>query len=191
MINPVNFFKACCLGVLSVALSTVTIATYAESNGSHLRLIDPLDRPEDGYCIDIVGTPRAMRLDLPVFAHNCKQGLTPDSAVNLDEQGRIVLVSPGVCLTVAGINSGALPGSAVLLANCDESSIFFETPRLQRFFHHEDGRLELVGSGLCLAVGVRSATTYSAADQWRPLFVDDCKTVESVRARWKFVKPAN
>ncbi|MEM6987664.1 MAG: hypothetical protein AAF499_14125, partial [Pseudomonadota bacterium] len=42
----------------------------------HVRLIDRLDRPDDGYCLDILGTPSSLRVDLPLFAHNCKGGPT-------------------------------------------------------------------------------------------------------------------
>ena len=38
----------------------------------HLRLLDRLDRPEDGYCVDILGTPGNLRVDVPLFTHNCK-----------------------------------------------------------------------------------------------------------------------
>ena len=41
----------------------------------HLRLLDRLDRPEDGYCVDILGTPGNLRIDVPLFAHNCKPRL--------------------------------------------------------------------------------------------------------------------
>ena len=53
----------------------------SRASPTHLRLLDRLDRPEDGYCVDIIGTPQNMRIDLPLFAHNCKPLLTSDSAV--------------------------------------------------------------------------------------------------------------
>ncbi len=155
---------------------------------AHLRLIDPLDRPVDGYCIDVPGTPGYLRTDLPLFAHNCKPRLTVDSAV-VFEAGLIRFIELDLCVTVAGINSRALPGTAVLLRPCGEDTAFMETAGLQRFILREAGGLELDGSGLCLAVGLRSAATYSAADRWRPLFVDDCRLVEPVRARWRFDVP--
>ena len=51
--------------------------------------------------------------------------------------------------------------------------------------------LELAGTDLCLAVGARSGTTYSPADRWRPLYVDDCATVDAARSRWQLVTPAD
>jgi hypothetical protein len=164
-------------------------ASPATSNAMHLRLKDRLDRPQDGYCFDILGTPGNMRLDLPLFAHNCKTRLTPDSAVVFDSMGRIVFPAVNGCVTIAGVNSVALPGASVLVRECDEASPFFEAAKLQRFSFGKEGQLELVDSGLCLAVGATSATTYSPADRWRSLFVDDCRSVESSRARWELIKP--
>jgi len=143
------------------------------SDPTHLRLKDLLDRPTDGYCVDVHGTPGNLRIDLPLFAHNCKSRLTPDSAV----------------IFVAGVNSHALPGTAVLLHKCGESTAFFETSALQQFTLHSDGQLELKQSGLCLAVGLRSAVTYSSSDRWRPLFLDDCAVVEARFSQWQFSLP--
>ena len=161
------------------------------SSGSpaHLRLVDRLDRPEDGYCVDVPGTQRSMRVDLPLFAHNCKASLTDDSAVVFTSEGLIQFPAVDRCITVAGINSAALPSASVLLRNCNESTAFFETSRLQRFTHRDDGRIRLTGSNLCLTVGSQSAATYSPSDRWRTLFVDDCATTEPARSQWEFVVP--
>ncbi len=156
---------------------------------AHLRLLDRLDRPADGYCVDVLGTPRNMRVDLPLFAHNCKPSLTGDSAVVFTSNGFIRFPAVDRCITVAGVNSAALPGVSLLLRKCNESRAFFETSRLQRFTHRNDGSLTLAGSELCLTVGPRSASTYSASDRWRTLFMDDCATAEPARSRWEFVVP--
>ena len=155
----------------------------------HLRLVDRLDRLSDGYCVDILGVGEWLRVDLPLFAHNCKPGLTADSAVVMRDNGQILFPAVDRCITVAGVNSRALPGASVLLRPCDETGAFFETPALQRFELDRDGRLLLAGSNLCLAVGERSATTYSSADRWRALFVADCVEIEAERARWRLVTP--
>ena len=170
-------------------LGPCTALSASPETPSHLRLKDRLDRPQDGYCIDIPGTPRNLRLDVPLFVHNCKPRLTIDSAVVMTSDGRLKFPGVDRCLTVAGINSGALPGASILLRKCRESTPFFETSRLQRFTHRPDGALVLVGSKLCLAVGARSAVTYSASDRWRTLFVDDCATAQPARSRWEFVAP--
>lgn len=172
--------------VLLVLLnSSETIA--AES--TQLRLLVPLDRPVDGYCVDVPGTGQNLRIDLPLFAHNCKPVLTIDSTVILASDGLIRFPAVDQCMTVAGVNSRTLAGASVLLRKCNESMPFFETSELQRFTLHDYGRLELSGSELCLTVGSQSATTYSPADRWRTLFVDDCATVEPARSRWSFAAP--
>ena len=139
--------------------------------------------------MDILGTPGYLRPDLPLFAHNCKPALTSDSAVVFTKEGQIQFPAVNLCITVAGVNSGALPGASVLLRGCGEATAFFETDRLQQFSHGDDGRLTLKGSDLCLAVGARSATTYSSADRWRALFVDVCGKVDEKRVRWEFAVP--
>lgn len=155
----------------------------------HLRLLDRLDRPDDGYCVDVLGTPRNMRVDVPLFAHNCKPSLTDDSAVVFTSDGFIRFPAVDRCITVAGVNSVALPGASILLRRCNESMPYFETSELQRFTLRDNGRLAIRGSELCLTVGPRSASTYSRSDRWRTLFVDDCNTAEPARSRWEFVLP--
>ena len=174
---------------LSFILGSNVAAAASPTTAAHLRLLDRLDRPEDGYCVDILGTGQTLRIDLPLFAHNCKPGLTNDSAVVFTSDGLIRFPAVDRCITVAGVNSAALPGASILLRTCDESVPFFESSRLQRFTLRDDGRLALTGSELCLTVGSRSASTYSRSDRWRTLFVDDCATVEPARSRWEFVVP--
>jgi len=176
-----------------VGLASAQSASSAVDNSgaapSHLRLVDRLDRPDDGYCIDVLGTPGYLRPDLPIFAHNCKPRLTSDSAVVFDAEGRILFTALNLCLTVAGVNSNALAGASVLVRDCEEATPFFDADRLQRFVRREDGRMALAGSELCLAVGTQSATTYSSSDRWRSLFVDDCNSVDPERSRWEFFVP--
>ncbi len=176
------------LGVQMLGPSTASSASPATL--VHLRLLDRLDRPEDGYCVDIPGTQRNMFIDVPLFAHNCKPSLTSDSAVAFTSDGFIRFPAVDRCITVAGVNSVALPGASILLRKCNESMPFFETSRLQRFTHRDDGRLAVAGSELCLTVGPQSAATYSPSDRWRTLFVDDCATAEPARSRWEFVVPS-
>jgi len=161
---------------------------YAD-DAKHLRLIAALDRPHDGYCIDVVGTPGNLRTDLPLFAHNCKRTLTSDSAVVFDAQGFIRFRALDLCITAAGINGRALPGAAAILLKCGSSAAFMQATPLQAFSLRDNGMLVLRGSDVCLAVGPESATTYSPYDSWRPLFFDNCDTIASDRARWQFVSP--
>lgn len=100
-----------------------------------------------------------MRLDVPLFVHNCKPSLTSDSAVVFTSDGLIKFPAVERCMTVAGVNSGALPGASILLRKCNEWVPFFETSKLQRFTLLDDGRLTVSGTQLCLTVGPRSAAT--------------------------------
>jgi len=170
-----------------LTLLTLSANSTQASEATHLRLIDRLDRPDDGYCIDVHGTPGNLRTDLPLFAHNCKPRLTADSAVVFNSDGSIEFIDLNMCVTVAGVNSRALPGAAVLLRKCGESTTFFESTSLQQFTLHSDGKLELEQSGVCLTVGPRSGVTYSSNDRWRPLFVDDCTTIDDSLSLWQFI----
>jgi len=154
----------------------------------HLRLIDRLDRPGDGYCLDVLGTNRALRFELPIFAHNCKPGLTPDSAVAITTDGEIRFIEIDLCATAFGVNGHALPGSPIILRRCGDAVPFFDSMPLQRFEWTDEKHLRLKGTTLCLSVGDASASTYSSADRWRMLIVDTCSLVSSERAAWEFVR---
>ena len=119
----------------------ISLVSAFAAEPTHLRLIDFLDRPGDGYCIDVHGTAGNERTDLPLFAHNCKQLLTSDSAVVSNTDDTIEFIELGLCVTVAGVNSTALPGAAVILRECGESTLFLETERLQQFVLHTNGLL--------------------------------------------------
>lgn len=159
----------------------------AEAVG-HLRLIDRLDRPEDGYCLDVLGVRDTLRTELPIFAHNCKSGLTPDSAVAISAQGEIRFVEIDLCATVFGVNGAALPGAPIVLRGCGDEAPFFESALLQQFEWTEDRRLRLRDTTLCLSAGPDAATTYSLADRWRVLSVARCDAVPTNRAAWEFVR---
>lgn len=152
----------------------------------HLRLIDRLDRPSDGYCFDVLGVGSNLRAELPLFAHNCKPRLTPDSAVEFTKRGHIRFVALNLCVTAMGVNSRALPGVALLLRRCGRSVPFMDAGALQVFALAKDGRLSLRGTGLCVRVGAVSARTYSAADRWRALYLDRCDTAPAAMSRWEF-----
>ena len=165
---------ACCL--LGIAAGA--------SEPSHLRLSANLDRPADGYCVDIPGAGRNLRTDLPLFAHNCKPVLTADSAVQWADGERLYFPGVGKCMTAAGINARALPGTALLLRECGRNTAFFDVDALQRFTLRDDGGLVLFGTDLCVVVSAESDTTYSSADVWRPLYLDRCGGVPPERRSW-------
>ena len=169
-----------------LALMVATPVAAEEVELGHLRLKDRLDRPVDGYCLDILGVGQALRLREPIFAHNCKPGLTNDSAVVLRDDGKIAFSAVDLCITVAGVNGKALPGAAILLRECGYSGPFFNAQPLQTFEFGDDGKVMLTGSNLCLAVGETSDVTYSVNDRWRVLSVEDCKGVAVRYVRWEF-----
>ena len=166
--------------LLSLGLTFIQPAlaqTFAAAG--HLRLIDPLDRPEDGYCFD-----------LPATAHNCKPGLYADEAVIIDPDGAIRFPAYGnKCLTAAGLNGRALPGAALMVRDCGERTPFLEAQALQIFHLQDDGRVELNDSGLCLSAGPQSASTFDASHRWRTLYLDHCASAEPARSRWQFTVP--
>lgn len=174
------------LCALALALSAAPAAAE-DGPAGHLRLIDRLDRPVDGYCLDVLGVGRAPRADLPIFAHNCKSRLTPDSAVALTAAGRIKFVALDLCVTAFGVNGATLPGAPILTRGCGARERFFDTAPLQAFSLRADGRVVLAGSDLCLAAGAEADETYSPNDRWRMLTVARCDAVPPARARWEFV----
>lgn len=174
--------------LMSLATPFTTTATDAAAGDLiHVRLKDRLDRPVDGYCFDILGTGRNLRLDLPLFAHNCKDGATPDSAVIYTSQGQFVFPAANVCVTAFGVNDTVLPGTTVLLRPCEQRTPFFETSNLQKFDHLENGQLKLRGSELCLSVGNESSSTYSPSDRWRVLSLESCAGTALSHSAWERV----
>lgn len=183
---------------MSLIITILSFCTTATSHAQqphwvkgagHLRLVENLDRPEDGYCLDIVGSGQHVRFDLPLIAHNCKPGLYADEAVKIEQNGYIRFTAFDKCATVAGLNSRALPGAALVPRECGEETPFLVAEKLQNFHLRKDKLIELVGSGLCLTVGKESDSTFSTEHRWRPLFVESCKDVDPERSKWKFVDP--
>jgi hypothetical protein len=187
---PVKMFiLAAIITGIAVTPAFAQAGSWQEGAG-HLRLTHDLDRPQDGYCLDVVGSGQYLRFDLPLIAHNCKPGLYADEAVIMEPNGSIRFPALNKCATVAGLNSRALPGAALVPRDCGESSPFLDTDKLQKFRHREDGRVELIGSGLCMTVGRESDSTFSPDHRWRTLYVESCEIAEPARSRWEFVIPS-
>ena len=174
------------LSFFCFALAFSAVGVAQESASGHLRLKDRLDRPHDGYCLDIPGVGRDMQLQVPIFAHNCKSGLTPDSAMRLRSDNMLEFAAVSQCITVAGVNGKALPGSAIILRPCGYRVAFFDGGPLQTFSFKSNGRLVLSGTNLCLAVGAQSDVTYSPTDRWRVLSVEDCEQTPARYIQWEF-----
>jgi hypothetical protein len=169
-----------------LAAATLAAIVQAEEKPGQLRLVDTLDRPMDGYCLDALGSGRHIRFDMPLIGHNCKPGLYADEAVVMKANGNIVFPAYRKCVTVAGVNATALPGSALMMQDCGELSPFINGPEMQRFKHRDDGRIQLVGSDLCMMVGRASAETYSPDHRWRSLSMETCDIAEPARSVWRF-----
>ena len=173
--------------VLSACFVPLVALSNTQAPG-HFKLKNSLDRPVDGYCLDVVGSGRYIRFDMPLTAHNCKgPQLYRDEAVII-EGSKIKFPAYGACATVAGINGRALPGAALVPRQCGERSPFMEAENLQRFTFHPDGGVELAGSGLCMTVSDQSDSTFEPAHRWRPLYMARCSEVDPSRSQWEFVE---
>lgn len=186
-----GLYRTIVLGLIAAAIGSalsVPVARAETDDIGHMRLIDRLDRPQDGYCLDVLGTGNNLQLQLPVFAHNCKPGLTPDSAVTMSTAGEIRFVAVELCVTAFGVNGRALPTAPIILRPCGHRAPFFDSTPLQRFEWTPDNQLRLKQTMLCLSVGEQSDTTYSPADRWRMLTVEKCSSIPTARAAWEFVR---
>ena len=162
-------------------------AVSAAAEPTYLQLIDRLDRPSDGYCLDVLGAGGTYRIDLPMNAHNCKAGTAPDGLVTLRDDGSLYFSAFDGCLTAFGVNRRSLPGAMLLLRGCAQNEPFYPVTALQTFVHQDNGQMRLADQDLCIAVGEVSATTFSSRDVWRVLRLEDCATVPLDRSAWRFV----
>lgn len=183
----------CLVPLAAAASSAAATAALTEQvqtpQPGHLRLVDKLDRPQDGYCLDVLGSGPYVRFDMPLSAHNCKPGLYADEAVVIEADGRIRFPAYNACVTAAGINQRALAGAALMPRGCGEQTAFLDAKPLQAFTHRADGRIELTGSGLCMAVGPDSDSTFDASHRWRSLFLQRCEQAPLQYSQWRFVVP--
>lgn len=171
-----------------IAGVTLLFSLEALSAPTYMRLIDKLDRPQDGYCLDVVGSGPYIRVDMPLTAHNCK-GPQPfdDEIVEMRENGTLYFPRYNGCVTVMGNNQQALPGNALMLKRCGEERPFLNGPRFQRFVMNASKQLQLAESELCIVAGSVSATTYSTEHKWRNLSVEICESAEPSLSRWESI----
>ena len=177
------------LTLLLVSTSALSQVDWRET-GKHMRLKNDLDRPQDGWCLDVVGSGSHIRFDMPLIAHNCKPGLFADEAVEFTADGQIRFPAyPGYCVTVMGLNQHALPGAALMLKKCGEEIPFLNAPKFQTFELLENGMLRLKGSDLCITVGDVSEVTFDPTHAWRTLYMERQDKCDPARSTWKFVRP--
>ena len=175
--------------------SLVSVAAQHQQPGwretaVHMRLQDDLDRPQDGWCLDVVGSGPHIRFDMPLIAHNIKPGLFADEAVEFTENGQIRFPAyPGYCVTVMGLNEFALPGAALMLKKCGEDIPFLNASKFQTFELLDNGMVQLKGTDLCITVGDESERTFDPTHRWRTLYMERREDCDPARSTWKFVRP--
>lgn len=185
--------KRTLLATLLLTLPAHAAAAWQEGAG-YLELSDRLDRPTDGYCLDLPGSGDWVDFSMPLNVHNCKRpGLFADEAVTFASPGPIRFPAYNGCVTAVGLKGGSLPGAPVMLRPCAEDIDTRRSPfidaSLQTFEHRHDGRIALVGDDLCLTAGTESATTFSPDHRWRALTLERCATAPNSRAIWKTFTP--
>lgn len=183
-----------CPIILGAALLLATPAAAWQDGAGYLELADRLDRPQDGYCLDLPGSGDWVDFSMPLNAHNCKRpGLFADEAVTFASPGPIRFPAYEGCVTAVGLNGRSLPGAPVMLRPCaediDAAAAPFVDAALQSYTHRGDGRIELTGTDLCLTAGTESAATFSPAHRWRALTLERCGAAPAERAVWNRFTP--
>lgn len=148
-----------------------------------MKLSDDLDRPGEGYCIDVLGVGPTARTDLPLVVHNCLPALARVDRHAEFGNGRIRFPAFELCVTAFGVVA-PLPGAAVILRPCGGNESFLPADGLQRFDRTQSGQLQLAGTTLCLAAGPNAARTFSASDRWRTLTMQPCASVAADLSVW-------
>lgn len=174
--------------LFTAALLAFALPAAAEQP-AHLRLVDRLDRPQDGYCFDVIGSGGAFRPDLPLVAHNCKPARAPDGVLVHQPNGALRFPAFDACVTAMGVGRSLLPGAALMLRPCGGRESFLLSGLFQSFTLRADGRLIVDGFDLCVVVGPESAPTFSPSHAWRPLTLARCDAAPSSRAVWEFIAP--
>ena len=175
--------------LLFIFTTMITLNVFSETlKPKYLQLKDRLDRPSDGYCIDVAGSGNYIRFDVPLTAHNCK-GPQPyaDEVIEYRNDKSIYFPAYNGCVTVMGINDKALSGNALMLKGCGIEEPFLNAKNFQKFEFNTKGQLQLVGSHLCMSAGDESHTTYSLEHRWRSLLMLPCSAVEASRSVWQIV----
>lgn len=173
----------------TLVLAPYVIALFVSAGATaqtlqQVKLKDELDRPGEGYCIDILGVGPSARVDLPLVVHNCLTELNRTDRHAVFSDNRIAFPTFDLCVTAFGVVS-PLPGAPVLLRSCGTSESFLPADSLQKFVRTDVGRLELEGTGLCLTVGGEAARTFSRSDRWRTLTMERCSTAPLQLSVWE------
>ena len=172
----------------AIAIFTTTQAFSQSVPEQYLQLKDRLDRPSDGYCLDVVGSGNYIRLDMPLTAHNCKgPQVYADEVVQYRKDKTLYFPAYEGCVTVMGLNDKALAGNALMLKACGVEQPFLNAKRFQKFEFNSNGQIQLAHSHLCITAGDESHTTYSPDHRWRSLFMTPCTGADLKRSTWQLV----
>lgn len=172
--------------LLSVMFS---VAVFAQTKPYHIKLIDPLDRSQDGYCLDVAGSGKYIRADLPLIGHNCKPGLYADEAFEFRKDGTIYFPAMGLCATISGVNEYVLDHTSLTLQQCNVDTPFQSATYMQKFEYTKDKKLKHKYTNKCLEMGNESSVTYSPAHTWRTLYMKECSQTDIKRSTWYFNRP--
>ena len=171
-------------GVVFAALFA-SAAAAQEAEGDYLRLADRLDRPQDGYCLDITGAGEWTQFHRPLIVHNCKtpRAIAADELVEWTAEGRIRFPAFDLCATAHGIFRRTISGAPVVLNRCGAEP----DEELQIFHHRADGKIALANSGLCLQAGKHSDRTWEKTHRWRTLALHPCEEAPVELSAWEKV----
>lgn len=168
----------------------LTISTvFAKDVPYQIKLIETLDRPQDGYCLDVAGSGKYIRTDLPLIGHNCKPGLYSDEAFELRKDGTIYFPAYDLCVTVSGVNKYVLDYTSLTLQECHKETPFLKTKFMQKFEYTKEKKIKHKNSNKCLVMGEESSQTFSPSHTWRTLYMKECSKTDSKRSTWYFNNP--
>ncbi|RXJ98981.1 hypothetical protein CRV02_12350 [Arcobacter sp. CECT 8989] len=170
--------------VLIIFLFIITLE--ASEKPYQIKLIDSLDRPDDGYCLDILGSGKHMRPDMPLMGHNCKPGLYADEAFIFRKDGTIYSPVLNLCATIAGVNSYVLDYTSLVLKECNEDTPFVNAKFMQAFEYTKLKKIKHKNSNKCLEMGEESSRTFSPVHSWRTLYMRECSKTNTKRSTWYF-----
>lgn len=174
---------------LNILFSILTMVALAQSSAHHIKLVNALDRIQDGYCLDIVGSGRYIRADLPLIGHNCKPGLYADEAFIFRDDGTIYSPAMNLCATISGVNDYVLDYTSLTLQECHKDTPFQNAKFMQKFEYTKEKKIKHKNSNKCLEMGEESSRTYSADHTWRTLYMKECSNSDIKRSIWQFSKP--
>lgn len=175
--------------IIKLLFFVIVTTLFAKTEPHQIKLVDSLDRAEDGYCLDVAGSGKYIRADLPLIGHNCKAGLYADEAFVFRTDGTIYFPTFDLCATISGVNESVLDYTSLTLKECHKNTPFLNAKFMQSFEYTEDKKIKHKNSNKCLTMGAKSSETFSSKHTWRTLYMKECSSVDSKRASWFFHKP--